>query len=193
MRSLNITVILLLGTGLRDARSDDKKSTDPGGKPTVVRELITGPAHHPKEKILRITGKVKVIDANTVLFKDGTKVEIAGTIDAPAPDQKGFIDGKFYPAGKEAAKFLQEMIGEKTVTFYAWGDGSEREPGKLRGRCFVGETELGLEMVRNGWAVGDHSTMMAYEIIARENKRGLWRGQFVIPERWRKGERLKDE
>ena len=31
------------------------------------------------------------------------------------------------------------------------------------------------------------------EIIARENKRGLWRGQFIAPKRWRKGERLPGE
>jgi hypothetical protein len=31
------------------------------------------------------------------------------------------------------------------------------------------------------------------EIMARENKRGLWRGQFVLPSKWRKGERLAGE
>jgi hypothetical protein len=35
--------------------------------------------------------------------------------------------------------------------------------------------------------------MDAWEIIARENKRGLWRGKFTVPERWRKGERLAGE
>jgi len=45
-------------------------------------------------------------------------------------------------------------------------------------------------MVRNRWAISHHRGMDTWEIIARENKRGLWRGQFVLPERWRKGERL---
>jgi endonuclease YncB( thermonuclease family) len=35
--------------------------------------------------------------------------------------------------------------------------------------------------------------MDAYEALAREHKRGLWRGEFVFPERWRKGERLPAE
>jgi hypothetical protein len=35
--------------------------------------------------------------------------------------------------------------------------------------------------------------MTPYEIIARENNRGLWRGEFVLPERWRQGERLPGE
>ena len=48
-------------------------------------------------------------------------------------------------------------------------------------------------MVRNGWAIAHHSGITAWEIIARENKRGLWRGKFIVPERWRKGERLPGE
>jgi hypothetical protein len=48
-------------------------------------------------------------------------------------------------------------------------------------------------MVRSSWAFSHHSLMDAWEIIARENKRGLWRGEFVLPEHWRKGERLKGE
>jgi endonuclease YncB( thermonuclease family) len=48
-------------------------------------------------------------------------------------------------------------------------------------------------MVRNGWAISQHTAVDAYEIFARENKRGLWRGQFVVPEKWRKGERLLGE
>jgi hypothetical protein len=35
--------------------------------------------------------------------------------------------------------------------------------------------------------------MDAWEIIARENKRGRRRGEFVAPERWRKGEWLTGE
>jgi hypothetical protein len=35
--------------------------------------------------------------------------------------------------------------------------------------------------------------MAAWEAIAREKKRGLWRGTFVFPEKWRKSERLPAE
>jgi endonuclease YncB( thermonuclease family) len=48
-------------------------------------------------------------------------------------------------------------------------------------------------MVRHGWALSHHSAMEPWEVIARENKRGMWRGKFVGPERWRKGERLPGE
>lgn len=42
-------------------------------------------------------------------------------------------------------------------------------------------------MVRNGWAMSDNSAMDAWSVIARENRRGLWGGKFVDPQRWRLG------
>ena len=63
----------------------------------------------------------------------------------------------------------------------------------LRGDCVVGETSLQIELVRNGWAVARHAAMESWQAIALEQKRGLWRGPFVAPERWRKGERLIGE
>jgi hypothetical protein len=38
-----------------------------------------------------------------------------------------------------------------------------------------------------------HTGMASWESIARENKRGIWRGEFILPEKWRKGERLPGE
>jgi endonuclease YncB( thermonuclease family) len=116
-------------------------------------------------------------------------VELNGTIDAPEPEQTGLIGDSFYPCGKEAAQFLQKLIGDQPVTCFTGAKSTNR----LRGDCFVGETKLQIELVRNGWAIARHSSMEEWEVIARENKRGLWRGQFVLPERWRKGERLPDE
>jgi len=58
------------------------------------------------------------------------------------------IGEKFYPCGKEAADFLKKLIGDKTVTFL--GDRQEPKGKRLRGSCYVGETSLGIEMLRNG-------------------------------------------
>src|SRR5262249_24057618 len=89
---------------------------------------------------------------------------------------------------REAAEFLTKLIGDRPVTFF---DDRDLDRGKQPfGQCFVGETHVQAEMVRNGWAISQHSGMDAWEIIARENKRGLWRGEFVRPENGRKGERL---
>jgi endonuclease YncB( thermonuclease family) len=160
----------------------------------VRREQVRGGIVFPAEKRiwLRITGKAKVINAHTLLFEDGTEVDLNGGIEAPELEQQGMIGDSLYPCGKEAAKFLRNLIGDQTVKCLA---GQEHLDGKkVRiASAFVGETNLNIELVRNGWAVSHHSGMDAWEIIARENKRGLWRGKFIVPEHWRKGERLPGE
>jgi len=165
----------------------------PNEKPKVVREQIQGQWRHPGEKLLRIAGRVKVLDAHTLLFDDGTKVNINGGMDAPELGQQGLIDGVLYPCGKEAAAFLEKLIGDRPVTCYSDADDPIDAKQLGRAEAFVGETNLEVEMVRNGWAMAHHSGMAAWEVIARDNKRGLWRGTFVFPEKWRKGERLPQE
>src|SRR5262245_12711184 len=49
------------------------------------------------------------------------------------------------------------------------------------------------ELVRNRWATAHHSLLGAWETIARINKSGVWRGEFIPPEKWRKSERPSDE
>jgi WD40 repeat protein len=139
-------------------------------------------------------GKVTVIDANTLRFEDGTQVQVAGGSDAPDLGQQARLSGAFYSCGKDAAEFLKNLIADRPVSFYAFESLQNKDPqNRSRGVCFVGETDLGMELVRNGWALALHSGMTPYEIIARSNKRGLWRGDFVLPESWRNGERLPGE
>src|SRR5262249_52802474 len=87
----------------------------------VVREEIRGGVAFSPEnrKWIRITGKVKVLDAHTLLYEGGTEVDLQGGIDAPDLEQKGLIGGSFYPCGKEAAAFLSKLIGDRSVTCYA--------------------------------------------------------------------------
>jgi endonuclease YncB( thermonuclease family) len=167
-----------------DSKSAQRNQIRPGktqGQFTVIKDRVHG--------LERITGKVKVLNAHTLVFDDGTEVELNGGMDAPELDQKGLVGGAFYPCGKEAAEFLRKMIGDQRVTCFAFG----KKGDKVRGDCFVEETHLEIEMVRNGWALAHHEGMEAWQAIAREKKRGLWRGEFVAPESWRKGERLPGE
>jgi endonuclease YncB( thermonuclease family) len=163
-------------------------------KPKIVRERLRGQWRHPGEQRVRITGRVSVIDANTLCFEDGTRFVVAGTVDAPDLEQPALLGTKLYSCGRDAAEFLRKLIDDRPVSFYAFGEGGDRDADKrLRGVCFVGETNLGMELVRNGWAIAHHSSMTPYEILAREHKRGLWRGRFLLPELWRKGQRLPEE
>jgi WD40 repeat protein len=162
--------------------------------PRVVTERVRGQWRSPDGFRNRITGKVTVIDAGTLRFADGTLVQPAGVTDAPDLEQNAMVDGKLYPCGREAAKFLRDLIGDRPVSFYAFGDRLERDSqNRLRGSCFVEDTSLDAELVRNGWALAHHSGVAPYEVFAREKKRGLWRGEFIIPELWRKGQRLPGE
>jgi endonuclease YncB( thermonuclease family) len=197
---LGFSLLALVGGFIAWGHAEDdpgqpegKKPPAAEGQPKVVKERIGGDQRHAGETVLRICGNVKVLDAGTLAFEDGTQVEVAGTVDAPALAQKALIGDSFYPWGEEAAAFLRKLIGDQAVTFYAFGDAGKGDAKRLRGHCFVGETSLGIELVRNGWALSAHSQMTPYEIIARENKRGVWRGKFIVPERWRKGDRLPGE
>ena len=53
---------------------------------------------------------------------------------------------------------------------------------------------MGEYMVKNGYAVAYRrydDTYIPFEDSARANRLGLWSGQFVLPEKWRRGERLQ--
>ena len=137
MRTTLYVVVLAL-LGLMIARTGGgNELPKPGDKPKVVREQVQGQWRFQGEKLLRISGRVKVLDAHTLRFEDAKKLG--------------------------------------------------------RAEAFVEEANLAAEMLRNGWAMAHHSGTAAWEVIARDNKRGLWRGKFVFPEKWRKGDRLPQE
>lgn len=172
---------------------DKKRQPEEARGATVKDEVRGGIAFRPEKRTwIRISGKVKVRAAHTLVYEDGSEVRLDGMMEAPELEQKGLIDGKFYPCGKDAAEFLRKLIGDRGVTCIVHRDNVEGK--KMRGgAAFVGETCLNIEMVRNGWAISDHEGMDGFEILARENKRGLWRGTFVVPGRWRAGDRLPGE
>src|SRR5262249_49398313 len=58
-------------------------------KSKVVRDSVPGSFLSPGNGLLRITGKVKVPNAHTLVFDDGTEVELNGGMDAPELEQKG--------------------------------------------------------------------------------------------------------
>jgi endonuclease YncB( thermonuclease family) len=156
---------------------------------------IKGGISHSPEDYLVIAGHPRVIDGETLVFEDGTVIDISGGMEAPPLEANGLLGGTLYPCGREAAGFLTSLIGDKTVTCYVnsrFGK-SEGHHGGLRGSAYVGEMRLDEAMIRGGWAVSDHSGTVPAELIARENQRGLWRGKFVAPREWRKGARLPGE
>jgi hypothetical protein len=178
--------VVLVAFSANVAARGSKKTAPGDERPLVVRDRVKGSIHHAggKSEWQRITGKAKVFDAHTLLFEDGTRIPLL--IVAPELDQMGKIDKELYPCGKEAAEFLRKLIGDRTVTCLL-----VEAQDKWFG--YVGDTNIEHAMIINGWALAHHSGMNGAEIIARENKRGLWRGQFLDPNDWRAGKRLPGE
>lgn len=154
-------------------------------RPKVIRDEAPGSINHAKGTTWnRIIGKIKVLDANTLEFADGTRLELDITV--PAPSQMAMNAEGLYPCGKAAAEFLRECIGDKPVMCFK-NDGDGPDIG------YVGDDNLERVMFASGWALADHSSLHADEIIARGHKRGLWQGTFHHPDTWRAGVRLPGE
>lgn len=187
-----IAVLMFAVNAVGDAQERGNIASE---RPTIERKLVRGEWRFAEDYMVRIAGKVKVIDAHTLRFEDGTQVDLIGMLDAPDLNQMGLIDNKLYPAGREAVAFLDKLIAGREVVCLIPTDRPDwAEQMKFRqGQAFVEEVSLNTELVRNGWAMAHHSGMAAYEALAREHNRGLWRGTFIFPERWRKGDRLPGE
>ena len=133
-----------------------------------------------------ITGKVmRVSDGDTLWVSDSLgrhKVRL-NRIDAPESDQE---------YGKESAAHLKSLVGGKTVRVEY--DNLDQY-GRILGIIFLGDTDINLQMVRDGcaWHYRHFDKMQSYadaENEARAAKRGLWAsGDAINPYLWRKSKR----
>ncbi len=145
------------------------------------------------EKI--IIGKAQVIDGDTIKI-NGKKIRLFG-IDAPEKNQICSKKSNSYNCGLTSKKFLKEIIkNEKIECTYKNLD----RYGRIIGKCIShtkiensNETvpfDINYQMVRNGRAVeykryskGEYSEA---EESAKKEKRGIWKGKFDRPEKWRR-------
>ena len=108
-------------------------------------------------------------------------------IDAPESAQSCSAGGKTWVCGEAATRALRERIGRRPV------ECSERDRdryGRSVAVCRVAGADLNAWMVEQGWAVAyrKYSTdYVSQETAAKAARRGLWRGEFVQPSRWRRG------
>lgn len=132
-----------------------------------------------------------VSDGDT--FKIGkVRVRLHG-IDAPEIAQKcAQPDGGSYACGVRATNALKALIGS-TPVFCAILDVDRY--GRLIGHCLIGSTsgmDLGRLMVAEGWAVAYRRYSLDYvpaEARAKAGRLGIWRGEFQLPEDFRKEKR----
>lgn len=136
-----------------------------------------------------LTGKPYVTDGDTVKIS-GERIRLEG-IDAPERNQRcKDASGKSYDCGIVSTAALRTKIGRNSIKC----EGTKRDRyGRFLGICHLNEIDLNDWMVRNGYALAYRHYSRRYvsaEQEARENRRGLWIGEFVAPWSWRKGERL---
>jgi len=133
-----------------------------------------------------LMGRASVTDGDTLEIR-GERIRMAA-IDAPESRQH-CLDGagQSYACGRRAAMALAERIGVATVRCEATG---RDRFGRLVAECFAGSTNLNAWMVESGWAVPlirfGGRKYESYQDRARAARRGMWQGQFELPEDFRR-------
>jgi len=131
-----------------------------------------------------LTGIPKIIDGDTIRIGN-TRIRLHG-IDAPEIKQTCTVGGKDWRCGLEATSALANIVGEHWVTC------SHRDKdryGRIVAVCRAGSIDLNAWMVSSGWAVAYRRFSKDYvrdEDEARDARKGLWRGEFIMPWEWRR-------
>ena len=148
-----------------------------------------------KEKIY-IKGKATVVDGDTITINN-TKIRFSG-IDAPESYFYGLTqycekpNGKIWACGKKATAALKKLIGKNDVEC---SDEGLDKYGRTLSICYANGVDLQSEMVRSGMAVAYIRYSSRYEnemIEAMTNRAGIWSGDFLDPEDWRRQNRKRD-
>jgi endonuclease YncB( thermonuclease family) len=131
-----------------------------------------------------LTGPAKVIDGDTIIVAEQL-VRLHG-IDAPELDQTFQWRGQHIACGTMSLAALEALIAEVKVRCEV----VERDRhGRLVAKVFSPNgVDIGRRLVLAGWAVAYRRYSRDYvaaENEARKAKRGMWRGIFVKPWKWR--------
>ncbi|TVQ29975.1 MAG: thermonuclease family protein [Geminicoccaceae bacterium] len=140
-----------------------------------------------------ISGTATVLDADTFVVA-GERIRLIG-IDAPENDQHCHVDGRPWPCGEMATAAAEAMVGRSEIACEVFGRDRYERPLAV---CRRGEVDLNDLIVREGWALAWYPSSgsvvlgpsyEAAEAEAAVHRRGMWRGQFVEPWEWRRGQR----
>ena len=136
----------------------------------------------------QLSGRVRVVDGDSLELGQA-RVRLHG-IDAPEGRQSCTSDGRRWPCGEQATRALAQRIGSRSV---ACEERDRDQYGRIVAVCREGGQDINAWMVSQGWALAYRRYSRDYvaeESTARAAKRGLWRGDFVAPWDWRRGQRL---
>jgi endonuclease YncB( thermonuclease family) len=135
---------------------------------------------------LVIVGKVtKIKDGDTIKISDLFTVRLYG-IDTPEKKQLCVNKrGREYNCGIKSREYLKKLIGRRKVSCVNHGNGKY---GRFLFECTNGQgININERMVESGWAVAEYKEeYKENEKMARNNKMGIWAGEFERPKDWRK-------
>lgn len=135
-----------------------------------------------------LSGRARVIDGDS-MDVGGTRVRLHG-LDAPEGKQSCLVGGQRWPCGQRAARALAELIDGRIVAC----EERDRDRGRVYAVCRRDALDVNAWLVAAGWAVAYRRYSENYvedESEAKAARRGIWRGEFVMPWDWRQGKRLQ--
>ncbi|MDK1373150.1 MULTISPECIES: thermonuclease family protein [unclassified Sinorhizobium] len=112
---------------------------------------------------------------------DGRRIRLEG-IDAPEIGQTCRRGGATWDCGGEARQYLKTLTSGLTTACRLHG---HDRYGRDLGVCEAGQRDVGREMVLSGYAVS-YGRYQNEEEAAREGGVGVWSGDFVRPQAWRR-------
>jgi endonuclease YncB( thermonuclease family) len=133
----------------------------------------------------QIVGPANAVDS-TVIEVDGKRIMLFG-IDSVMRKQSCKIGGKIWQCWTSAMRDLQTLLDQGPATCEVVG-----EPdiyGRLLARCTINGQSLNEQFVRRGYAVArpeETTEYVAAVAAARGEKVGLWRGEFMMPDAFRR-------
>lgn len=130
-------------------------------------------------------GAVRVVDGDT-LAMGKARLRLHG-IDAPELHQTCSRHGQSWPCGRYAQALLAEKLAGKRVVCTA--QSAPDRYGRPIVACRAGRQDLGRFMVLAGAAVAYTRYSKRYEeeeAAARAARRGIWAGEMVLPEHFRR-------
>lgn len=134
-----------------------------------------------------MVGEARIIDGDTVEI-GGERIRLHG-IDAPESRQTCSVVGEEWRCGESATLALVDETAGQPLTC----KGNKRDRyGRLIAVCYAGSDDLNAWMVREGWAVAYRRYSKDYideEAEARAAGNGIWRGEFMLPWKWRQAVR----
>ena len=151
-----------------------------------VLDRIASPTAHASRPTL--SGRASVVDGDT-LDVGGVRIRLHG-VDAPESRQTCVAGGRRWACGERATRALAGLVAGRTASC------EERDRdryGRIVAVCFSAGRDVNAWMVSQGLALAYRRYSRDYvgeEASARDARLGMWRGDFVPPWDWRRGERL---